>query len=74
MSTKLASKLTLGASRQTDHLTGTSAHAPQDPRSLILVKEKTRKTSQVLWVLWARIIGNSFPTKSKKRDVKKKCK
>ncbi|GFY28608.1 regulator of G-protein signaling 7 [Trichonephila clavipes] len=29
---------------------------------------------QVLWVLWARINGNSFPTKSKKRDVKKRCK
>ncbi|GFW93623.1 hypothetical protein TNCV_48261 [Trichonephila clavipes] len=29
---------------------------------------------QVLWILWARINDNSFPTKSKKRDVKKICK
>ncbi|GFX53460.1 hypothetical protein TNCV_4652501 [Trichonephila clavipes] len=36
MSTKLAWVQNTGASRQTDHLTGTSVHAPECPRSVIL--------------------------------------
>ncbi|GFX24687.1 integrase catalytic domain-containing protein [Trichonephila clavipes] len=42
MSTKLAWELNVGVSRQTDHLTGTSAHAPQGPRSRLptIRKEK----------------------------------
>ncbi|GFW89658.1 hypothetical protein TNCV_1025421 [Trichonephila clavipes] len=33
MNTKLAWGLNTGVTRQTNHLTGTSAHAPRDPRT-----------------------------------------
>ncbi|GFU65594.1 hypothetical protein TNCV_635171 [Trichonephila clavipes] len=64
----LHGNLRFGVSRQTDHLTGTSAHAPQAPKSRIL-----SWAQQALALMGCQVTELSYETMAHTRGERSPC-